>query len=97
MAAQSRLTQDASQFVDNFRQVSLRRSTSRCTIPFYSAELPVTPAARGSEHSGKKNVKRSRIEILKPRIVTLDTRTAKPMPKVVDDHYNTPEHRAWAL
>jgi hypothetical protein len=42
-------------------------------------------------------LKGSRIETLKPRIATLDTRTAKPMPKVVDDHYNTPEHRAWAL
>ncbi len=42
-------------------------------------------------------MKSPRISMLKPRIATLDTRTAKPLPKEVDDHYNTPEHRAWAL
>jgi 5-methylcytosine-specific restriction protein A len=42
-------------------------------------------------------MKRPRITMLKPRIATLDTRTAKPLPKEVDSHYNTPEHRAWAL
>lgn len=40
---------------------------------------------------------RPRIPTLKPRIATLDTRTAKPLPKVAADHYGTPEHRAWAL
>lgn len=40
---------------------------------------------------------RARIPTLGPRVATLDTRTAKPLPKKVDDHYNTPEHRAWAL
>lgn len=38
-----------------------------------------------------------RIPTLKSRIPTLDTRTAKPLPKTADDHYGTPEHRAWAL
>jgi hypothetical protein len=42
-------------------------------------------------------MKQPRIHTLKPRIVTLDTRTVKPPPKQVDDHYNSPEHRAWAL
>ena len=39
----------------------------------------------------------SRIPTLKPRIATLDTRTAKPLPKEADEHYGTPEHRTWAL
>lgn len=42
-------------------------------------------------------MKRPRLTTLKPRIATLDTRTAKPLPKEVDSHYNTPEHKAWAL
>ena len=42
-------------------------------------------------------MKRPRITTLKPRIATLDTRTAKPLPKEADEHYGTPEHRAWAL
>lgn len=39
----------------------------------------------------------ARIQTLRPRIATLDTRTAKPLPKEVDSHYTTPEHKAWAL
>jgi 5-methylcytosine-specific restriction protein A len=42
-------------------------------------------------------MKTPRITNLKPRIATLDTRTAKPLPKEADDHYGTPEHRAWAV
>ncbi len=42
-------------------------------------------------------MKSPRIGMLKPRIATLDTRTAKPLPKEAAAHYQTPEHRAWAL
>ena len=35
------------------------------------------------------------IKMLKPLLATMDTRVVSPMPKVVADHYNTPEHRAW--
>lgn len=42
-------------------------------------------------------MKRPRITTLKPRVPTLDTRTAKPLPKEADEHYGTAEHRAWAL
>lgn len=42
-------------------------------------------------------MKRPRITTLKPRIPTLDTRTAKPLPKEADEHYGTAGHRAWAL
>jgi 5-methylcytosine-specific restriction protein A len=38
-----------------------------------------------------------RLTNLKPRLATLDTRVAKPLPKEADAHYLTPEHRAWAL
>lgn len=41
-------------------------------------------------------MKRARIPTMKPRIATLDTRTAKPLPKEADEHYQTAEHRAWA-
>jgi 5-methylcytosine-specific restriction protein A len=53
-------------------------------------------AAWCSERREKARMKRARIQILKPRVATLDTRTAKPLPKEVDPHYNTPEHAAWA-
>lgn len=39
----------------------------------------------------------TRIAISKPRIGTTDTRRVKPPPKQADKHYQTPEHRAWAL
>lgn len=42
-------------------------------------------------------MKPPRIGTLKPRIATLDTRTAKPLPKEADEHYGTREHKAWAL
>lgn len=41
-------------------------------------------------------MKRSRLTTLRPRVATLDTRTAKPPPKLPDPHYATPAHRAWA-
>lgn len=40
--------------------------------------------------------KAPRLRNLRPRVTTLDTRTAKPLPKTADDHYSTAEHRAWA-
>ena len=36
-----------------------------------------------------------RLTCLRPRIATLDTRSAKPPAKTVDPHYLTPEHQAW--
>lgn len=33
--------------------------------------------------------------MVKPRVATLDTRSAKPPPKEVDPFYLTPEHQAW--
>jgi 5-methylcytosine-specific restriction protein A len=41
-------------------------------------------------------VKHPRLRNLGPRVQTLDTRTAKPLPKKADEHYGTAEHRAWA-
>ncbi len=37
----------------------------------------------------------ARLTCLKPRVATLDTRTARPPPKVADAELTTPEHRAW--
>lgn len=37
----------------------------------------------------------ARLTCLKPRVATLDTRTARPPPKAVDAELTTPEHRAW--
>lgn len=37
-----------------------------------------------------------RIAIAKPRISATDTRRVKPPPKLVNPHYQTPEHIAWA-
>lgn len=38
----------------------------------------------------------SRLRTLGPRVATLDTRKAKPLPKQTDPHYGTSEHEAWA-
>lgn len=38
----------------------------------------------------------ARLATLSPRLGTLDTRTARPAPKVADAELLTPEHRAWA-
>ncbi|TAI67602.1 HNH endonuclease [Bradyrhizobium sp. Leo170] len=38
----------------------------------------------------------ARIPTLGPRVPTLDTRKAKPLPKKADPHYQTAEHEAWA-
>ncbi|MCE4223415.1 HNH endonuclease [Methylobacterium sp. C25] len=38
-----------------------------------------------------------RISILASRLSTLDTRTARPAPKVADTQLQTAEHKAWAL
>lgn len=37
-----------------------------------------------------------RVRSLPPRIRTLDTRAAKPLPKIAHEHYGTAAHRAWA-
>jgi 5-methylcytosine-specific restriction enzyme A len=39
---------------------------------------------------------RARIPTLGSRIATLDTRKARPLPKKVDPHYQSAEHKAWA-
>lgn len=39
----------------------------------------------------------SRLRTLGPRVQTLDTRKAKPLEKVANPHYQTPEHKDWAL
>lgn len=31
-----------------------------------------------------------------PLVPLLDTRIAQPQPKIADEHYRTPEHKAWA-
>lgn len=36
-----------------------------------------------------------RLAALPARIGSVDPRRLQPMPKVVDNHYHTPEHRAW--
>lgn len=36
------------------------------------------------------------LRMLAPRVAAIDTRTARPAPKVADPYYLTPEHRAWA-
>lgn len=41
-------------------------------------------------------MKHPRLRNLGPRVQTLDTRTAKPLPKKADEHYGTAEHREWA-
>ncbi len=38
---------------------------------------------------------RAKLSMAKPRISTLDTRTAQPAPKTAAPHYTTPEHRQW--
>jgi hypothetical protein len=38
----------------------------------------------------------SRLRTLGPRVATLDTRKAKPLPKRTDPHYGTADHAAWA-
>ena len=38
-----------------------------------------------------------KLTTLRPRIATLDTRSAKPPPKTADRELLTPEHRAWRL
>lgn len=35
------------------------------------------------------------LKMLGPRLSTLDTRTARPIPKEADPELLTPEHRAW--
>ena len=40
---------------------------------------------------------RARIPTLGPRVATLDTRKAKPLPKRADPHYQTAEHERWAF
>ncbi len=42
-------------------------------------------------------MKQPRLTTLKSRISTLDTRTAKPLPKEADSHYGSAEHKAWAI
>ena len=37
----------------------------------------------------------ARLATLSPRLGTLDTRTARPAPKVADPELLTPEHKAW--
>jgi|SRR5581483_10467564 len=38
---------------------------------------------------------KARLRTLRPRIETIDTRSAKVPEKVVDPHYLSPEHRRW--
>ncbi|EHM00541.1 HNH endonuclease domain protein [Acetobacteraceae bacterium AT-5844] len=38
---------------------------------------------------------RAKLSMAKPRIATLDLRTARPAPKVAASHYTRPEHRQW--
>ena len=36
-----------------------------------------------------------KMNMLRPGLTALDTRSAKPPAKTVDPHYSTPEHRRW--
>jgi 5-methylcytosine-specific restriction protein A len=38
----------------------------------------------------------TRLTMLKPRVATLDTSLAPAPPKQTEQHYGTPEHKAWA-
>lgn len=40
-------------------------------------------------------MRRSRVATLRPRIATLDLRTAPPAPKRADEELLTPDHRRW--
>lgn len=42
-------------------------------------------------------MKPPRLKTMAPRLRLVDTRTVKPPEKVVDDYYNTPEHKAWRV
>lgn len=38
----------------------------------------------------------ARVTMLRPRLAVIDTRTAKPGPKLRAAHYGTPEHVEWS-
>lgn len=40
-------------------------------------------------------MKQPRLRTLGNKVKTLDTRTARPLPKEADPHYGTPAHKAW--
>lgn len=38
----------------------------------------------------------AKLRTLAPHIATLDTSCARPLPKITEAHYHTPEHREWS-
>jgi 5-methylcytosine-specific restriction protein A len=39
---------------------------------------------------------KAKLSFMAPRLQTMDTRTARPEPKQVDQHYRSAEHRIWS-